>query len=109
MRTRSSVVAGVAAVALALTGCGAAAGVSGAAHGGHAGSVAAGHAQAGMGVADLTDLAQVKRDAMRHAVDRVRFPARQPQTDPAGLADLRGLAKLKRDSVRKVAGHAWGR
>jgi hypothetical protein len=105
MRTRPSLAAGVAAAALALTGCGAAAGISGGTQGGHAASVSAGQARADTWLADLKDLAQVKR----HAVDPVRFPARQPQMDPAGLADLRDLAEVKRDIVWKTAGHGGGR
>jgi hypothetical protein len=105
MRTRPSLAAGVAAAALALTACGTTGGTSGGTQGGHAASVPAGPARADTWLADLKDLAQVKR----HAVDPVRFPARQPQLDTSELADLRELAKVKRDVVWKTAGHTWGR
>jgi hypothetical protein len=69
--------------------------------------VSAGQLRTGIGVTDLKDLAQVKRDAGRNAVDPAG--ARQSQMDTSALADLRELAKLKRDSVWKSAGHARGR
>jgi hypothetical protein len=106
MRTRPSLVAGAGAAALALTACGIAAGTSAGTPGGQAASVAA-RQPTGIGVTDLKDLAQVKRDAGRNAVDPAG--ARQPQTDTAGLADLRDLAKLKRDIVWNAAGQPRGR
>jgi Spy/CpxP family protein refolding chaperone len=107
MRTRPSLVAGAAAAALALTACGVAAGTSAGTPGGQAGSVSAGQPRTGIGITDLKDLAQVKRDAGQNAVDPAG--ARQPQMDTSALADLRDLAKLKRDSVWKAAGHTQGR
>jgi hypothetical protein len=106
MRMRLSLVAGAAAAVLALTACGTAAGISGGTPGGHAASVSA-RQPTGIGLTELKDLAQVKRDAGRNAVDPAG--ARQPQMGTSGLADLRDLAKLKRDSVWKAAGHARGR
>jgi hypothetical protein len=88
---------GVAAAALALSACGIAAGISGGMPVDRASVGSAPHAPGNTGFADLTDLAQVKRDVAGNAVERAR--AQQAPTDASPFADLRDLAQVKRDAA----------
>lgn len=99
-------VAGIAAAALALTGCGIAAGTSGATPVRHA-AVSVGHAKAGASVTGQGDLAQVKRRIKWATGDPAG--AHRPQADPAGATDQRDLAKVKRDAVLHNGQQARGR
>jgi hypothetical protein len=98
-------VLGVAATALALTGCGAAVSNSGGALGVHVARVAARNASMGTSVIALEDLAGVKR----HMTSVAGYFAQRPQVDPPGFPDLRNLAKVKRAFERHAVQQARGR
>jgi hypothetical protein len=105
MRTRRNLVTGIAAAALALAGCGMAAGCSGGTPTGHA-AVSAGHAPAGTWVTGQGDIAKVKQHIVWGG-------------DPAGaqrlkaglseVTDQRDLARVKRDVVLHAGQQARGR
>jgi hypothetical protein len=101
MRTQRNLVTGIAAAALAVTGCGIAAGSSGGTPARHA-AVSAGHAPVGASVTGQGDLAQVKRHIVWMGGDPGQ--AQRPPADPSRATDQRDLAKVKRDVVLH-AGH----
>ena len=105
MRMRRNMVLGVAATALALTGCGAAVSNSGGAPGVHVARVAARNASMGTSAIALEDLAGVKR----HMTWVAGYFAQGPQVDPPGFPDLRDLAKVKRAFERHAVQQARGR
>ena len=107
MRTQRNMVTGIAAAALALTGCGIAAGSSGGTPAGHPAAVSAGHAPAGTSVSGQGDLAQVKRHIVWMGGDPGQ--AQRPQADPSWVTDQRDLAKVKQDVVLHAGQQARGR
>jgi hypothetical protein len=96
MRTQLKPAIRVAAAALALSACGIAVGIAGGTPMAHASVVSARPTPRDSGFADLSDLAQVKRDAVGNAVERARV---QAQTGTSSFADLSDLAQVKRDAV----------
>jgi hypothetical protein len=100
-------VTGVAAAALTLTACGLAAGSAAGTPGDHASPVSARQAATDNTFTAMRDLAQVKRDVMRTAVERTR--ARQPQTATSRVTGQGDLARVKRDVSRNAAERAGGR
>jgi hypothetical protein len=107
MRAQSKPAIRVAAAALALSACGIAVGIAGGTPAARASVVSARHAPGNIGFADLSDLAQAKRDAGANAVERAR--AQQAPAGISSFADLRDLAQLKRDVAVNAAGRAQGR
>ena len=105
MRTQRNLVTGIAAAALALTGCGAAVSNSGGAPGVHVARVAARNASMGTSAIALEDLAGVKR----HMTWVAGYFAQRPQVNPPGFPDLRDLAKVKRAFERHAVQQARGR
>jgi hypothetical protein len=106
MRTRRNLVTGIAAAALALAGCGMAAGCSGGTPAGHA-AASAGQAPASTWVTGQEDIAQVKRDIVW--MGGVSAPAQRPQADPSAATAQGDLAKVKRDVVLHAGQQARGR
>jgi hypothetical protein len=100
-------VTGIAAAALALTGCGIAVGSSGGTPAGHRAAVSAGHAPAGASVTGQGDLAQVKRHIKWTTGDPAG--AQRPQAGPSWVTDQRDLAEVKRDVVLHAGQQARGR
>jgi hypothetical protein len=88
MKTQPRVAVKVAAAALALSCCGIVAGTSGGTSVARASAVPARHAAGNSGFADLSDLAQAKRDAGWAAVQRARAAA----SPDSGLAACTALA-----------------
>ena len=107
MKMRPRLVMGVAAAVLAVIGCGIAAGSAGGTPAARASVVSARHAPGNIGFADLSDLAQAKRDAAANAVERAR--AQQAPAGTSSFADLSDLAQLKRDAAVNAVGRAQGR
>ena len=92
MRTSSKLVTGIAAAALALSACSIAAGTGGGIAGIHSAAPHARHAVVDTRLADMKELAQVKRDAVRHAG---QARAKQPRIDGSRSADQGNLARVK--------------
>lgn len=107
MRTRRSLVTGIAAAALALTACGIAVGSSGGTPTGHAAAVSAGQASASTWVTEQGDIVQVKRHIVWMGGDPA--PAQRSQADASRVTDQRDLAKAKRDVVLRAGQQARGR
>ena len=99
-------VTGIAAAVLALSACGIAAGTGGGTPGTHAAAPQAGHAEIDTRVADMRELAQVKRETSWKAAELAW--ARQPQLDNR-FTEMRELAKTKRETSWKAAELAWSR
>jgi hypothetical protein len=72
MKMRPRLVTGVAAVAVAVTACGLAAGSAGGTPGHHASSVSARQAPTDNTFTAISDLAQAKRNLARNAAERAR-------------------------------------
>ncbi len=106
MKTQPRLAIRVASVALALSACSIAAGTSAGTPVAYASSMSARHGPGYMGLADLRELAQVKRDVAWGVVKRAR--ARQAPVDNSRFADLRELAQVKRDVAWGAVERAWG-
>ena len=93
---------GIAAAALALSACGIAAGTGGGTAGIQAAAPHAGHAVTDTRFADMKELAQVKRDVVRHAG---QTRAKQPRIDGSRSADQGDLARVKHwENMQRTGG-----
>jgi hypothetical protein len=106
MRTRGTMMIGVAAGALALTACGTAMSSSGGIPGGHSAPAPARHAAAAAQISDRDALAQVKHHLTWTGGDP---GAQRPQADTSSFTDQNDLAKLKRYIASRAAEQARGR
>lgn len=106
MKTRQTMMIGVAAGTLALTACGTALSSSGGIPGGHSAPAPARHAPAAAQVSDRDALAQVKRHLVWPGGDP---GAQRPQADTSSLTDQNDLARVKRYIASRAAEQAQGR
>jgi hypothetical protein len=104
MRTRRNLVTGIAAAALALAGCGMAAGCSGGTPAGHA-AASVGQAPAGSWVTGQGDIARVKRHIVWGGDPS---GAQRSQAGLSGVTD-QDLANVKRDVVLHAGQKVRGR